>query len=153
MTSEFGLSFTEQSFVDEGIRFRPLKLTLGNFVEGELADLTSWSETDYEEQWMNELRAIVNSRDRGALIVSVHDPAHAFHIRSWPMWRIGTLVYFQSRILFMLDGDGHFDPKRVHELVGSHMVQDEDGQQLSEWSVSALAIWRFLDQHSSGMEN
>ena|ERR1700733_6043533 len=78
MTPQFEIAFTEDHWMDERIPFRGLRLTLQNYAEEEAADLTTWSTKDYENQWLIELSHLMASRDKGALIISIHDPANAF---------------------------------------------------------------------------
>lgn len=143
MRSGFEITFTETRFWDEGGGSQPVRLMFGEWTEVDLADLTCWSIADYEKQWLEELVQVLGLRSRGALITSVHDPAYAFQVRSWPMWRQQDVIHFQSRILFMLEEKEHFDQALVSEHVAAHERVDEDGNMISEWTVPVCAIQDF----------
>ena len=110
MTPQFEIAFTEDHWTDERIAFRGLRLTLQNYAEEEGADLTFWSTKDYENQWLTWLNQLMASRDKGALIISIHDPANAFRVWTWTMWKKDDQVLFQNRLLFMLEGSRTSNP-------------------------------------------
>ena len=110
MTPQFEIAFTEDHWMDERIAFRGLRLTLQNYAEEEGADLTFWSTKDYENQWLTRLNQLMASRDKGALIISIHDPANAFRVWTWTMWKKDDQVLFQNRLLFMLEGSRTSNP-------------------------------------------
>jgi hypothetical protein len=141
--SKFEIAFTDESFTEEGVNFRYLRLKLGEFQEDMIADLTTWSPADYEAQWLNELTEIVGSRSRGALIVRMHAPAQPFRIDTWPMWREGGTVFFQNKILFMLKPAKNFDPTRVRVHIGKRQPHLKDGDP-SEWAVPVAAVETFV---------
>jgi hypothetical protein len=96
---KFEIAFTDECFTEEGTSFRYLRLTLGDFEEDMIADLTTWSPEDYEKQWFNELRQMVTSQTRGALIIRMHDPGVPFRIDIWPMWKEDNQIFFQNKAL------------------------------------------------------
>jgi hypothetical protein len=144
MTPGFDISFTNESWIDEGTPFRGLRLTLQDHHEGDQANLTHWSAENYERQWLYELNEIVNSRSKGALITSIQDPIHAFQVFVWTMWKDNDQIRFQNRILFMLSGIQNFDPVHVCDHIGEYKSHDEEGQRLSEWVVPLTAIQDFI---------
>ena len=96
MTPQFEIAFTEDHWMDERIAFRGLRLTLQNYAEEEGADLTFWSTKDYENQWLTGLNQLMASRDKGALIISIHDPANAFGVRTWTCGKRTTKSSFKT---------------------------------------------------------
>jgi hypothetical protein len=146
LTPRFEITFTEDCWVDEGTPFRGLRLTFQDESEGDCADLTSWSAKDYEAQWLAELIRIVTSQDKGALIISMHDPAHAFQIMTWTMWKKNGQILFQNRLLFMLEANQSFDPFRVSDYIEEYESHTEDGDRISEWSVPIAAIRNFISE-------
>ena len=149
MTPQFEIAFTEDHWMDERIAFRGLRLTLQNYAEEEGADLTFWSTKDYENQWLTWLNQLMASRDEGALIISIHDPANAFRVWTWTMWKKDDQVLFQNRLLFMLEGSRTSNPACVFEYVGEYQSHDEDGDRISEWTVPIAAIRNFVNERSS----
>ena len=148
MTSQFEIVFTEDCWIDEGTPFRRLQLTLQDALEVEHADLTCWSAKDYEAQWLAELTRIVASQHKGALITSMHDPAHASNVWTWTMWKKDDQVLFQNRILFLLESNQTFDPVRISEYIGEYKSHGEDGHPISEWTVPITAIRDFISKRS-----
>ena len=152
MNPHFEIVFEGEAWTDEDGPWRSLRLTLRDFVEEHHADLSNWSVQEYEAQWVRELNAIANSRDRGALITSIHDPSNAYRVWAWPMWRDGDNVHFQNRLLFMLEPKPGFDPFHVADYIGNHKLHSEDGELLSQWTVPIAEIRSFIDrqQNQSG---
>jgi hypothetical protein len=149
MTPQVEIAFTEDHGMDEGIPFRGLRLTLQNYTEEEAADLTFWSTKDHENQWLTELNHLMASRDKGALIISIPDPANPFRVWTWTMWKKDDHVLFQNRLLFMLEGSRTFNPACVSEYIGEYQSHDEDGDRISEWTVPIAAIRNFINERSS----
>lgn len=143
--SKFEIAFTDEWFTEEGVNFRYLRLTLGDFEEDMIADLTTWSPADYERQWLDELTQIVNSRTKGALIVRMHDPKQPFRINTWPMWKEGDHIFFQNKLLFMLKPAKHFDPFRVRDYMGNRQPHLKDGDP-SEWVVPVASVRAFINE-------
>jgi hypothetical protein len=140
----------EISFTDEGNcggllpPLQCLRLTLGAATEHMEADLSTWSRSDYHKHWLYELNGIVSTRDRGALITSMHDPKMARFVVTWPMWRKSGLIHFQNKLLFMETLHPRFDPVDVVDYIGEHSSRSREGERISEWIVSVDAISNFL---------
>ena len=149
MTPQFEIAFTEDHWMDERIPFGGLRLTLQNCAEEEAADLTFWSTKDYENQWLTRLNQLMASRDKGALIISIHDPANAFRVWTWTMWKKDDQVLFQNRLLFMLEGSRTSNPACVSEYIGEYQSHDQDGDRISEWTLPIAAIRNFVNERSS----
>jgi len=145
----FAIEFDGEPWIDEDGPWRKVKLTLDGSMEGECADLTHWSPEDYERQWLRELRAIVFERNRGALIVCIHDPSRGERVTSWTMWRKDQQIVFQNRLLFKLDICSSFRPERVVDHIGEYRAFNEDGRRLSEWSVPISSVRSFSQVLSS----
>jgi len=152
VTANFDIAFEGEAWIDEDGHWRKVRLNLEGFLDADLADLSHWSEHAYQAQWLKELNEIIHSRDRGALITSIHDPSVGYRIWTWPMWKEGNEVHFQNRILFMLEPGPKFDSANLAEYVGDRQTLSEDGELISQWTVSLDAIRNFLDrqQNASG---
>jgi hypothetical protein len=149
MTPQFEIAFTEDHGMDEGIPFRGLRLTLRNYAEQEGADLTFWSTKDHENQGLTELNHLMASRNKGALIVSIPDPANAFRVWTWTMGKKDDHVLFQDRLLFILEGSLTSNPACVSEYIGEYPSHNEDGDGISEWTVPIASIRNFAKERSS----
>jgi hypothetical protein len=146
MKSRFAIEFEGEPWTDEDGRWQTVQITIGDFVEGESADLSHWGPGDYQAQWRKELRAIAEARDHGALITRIHDPSVGARVGTWTMWREDDRVLFQNRLLFMLEGQNGFDPGRVCDHIGEYRSHTEEGQRISEWTLPVTAIQEFLGQ-------
>jgi len=144
MSPHFDISFTGEVWTDEGVPYESVKLTLNDWYEFENADLTHWSPEDYQKQWLEQLNEISTTRNKGALIVSIHDPARGYRVWIWTMWKNDDRVRFQNRLLGMLEAVDDFDPNRVCDYIGDYESCTPEGEQISEWVVPILAIKTFL---------
>lgn len=143
MSPHFDISFTDETWVDESIRYQSVKLTLNDWYEFENADLTHWSAEDYQKQWLEQLLGISTNRNKGALIVSIHDPTEGYGWL-WTMWKKNDEVRFQNRLLDVLRAVEDFDPNRVCEYIGDYDSHTPEGHRISEWVVPLHAIKNFL---------
>jgi hypothetical protein len=146
MNPGFEITFTDDRWIDEDITYREVRITLGDFSETMLADLTSWSPKEYREHWLFELNQLVTFRDKGCLITSVHDFKHAERVWIWPMWKKDDVIHFQNRLLFMLETCDDFDPYKVVDHVGEHQTESADPEKSapSNWTIPATAVRDFL---------
>jgi hypothetical protein len=149
MTPQFAIAFTDDCWIDEKIPFRGVRLTLQNYEEEEGADLTFWSTKEYENQWFGELNRIISFGNKGALIVSIHDPANAFRVWTWTMWKQDDHVLFQNRLLFMLEQPLIFDSSRISDHIGEYQSHNENGERISEWAVPVAAVRNFINERAS----
>ena len=140
----FAIEFVGDEFEEEGVRLHGLMLTVGDFFEEMFADVTNWSITDYRQHWLKELDALVHGRDCGALLTSLHDPKIGYRVQAWPMWREDNIVYFQSRVIGMLEVEPNFDTNRLSGVIGERQELSEDGRPISQWQISASEIKAFL---------
>ena len=142
----FEIKFVGDEFEDKGVRLHCLLLSIGDFAEEMYADVTNWSTTDYERQWLAQLNALIQRQRRGALLTSLHDPKVGYRIEAWPMWRENDVVYFQNRIIGMLEIEPRFDPDRLSELIGERREEDEEGRTISQWQIPISEIRDFLNR-------
>jgi hypothetical protein len=146
MNPGFEITFTDDRWIDEGISYHEVRITLGDFSETMHADLTTWSPKEYQEQWLFELNQIMAARDKGCLITSVHDLKHAARVWAWPMWKKDDVIHFQNRLLFMLETSDNFDPYKIVDHIGDHQTESDDPKTPvpSNWTIPATAVKDFL---------
>jgi len=72
------------------------------------------------------------------------DPKVTNFVRVWPLYRIGEVVYVQNRILFLDQIGDQFDPAAPWGGLGPRTTVNEDGDQISEWSIISADIEEFL---------
>jgi hypothetical protein len=120
------------------------RIELGSFHEDFVSSLMYWDAHDYERHWKQAIERIVESSDISCLITSIVDPTVASHLFWWPMYRVRETVYVQHHILFFNKLSSPFDENEPFCSVPRRKVVDENGDQLSEWSVSVTDIETFL---------
>ena len=126
------------------------EITLGSFKETFAANLYTWSKNDYEAQWRQAIRHILSGNDRAALITYYVGPEVSYNLNWWPIYRVDDLVYFQEQLLFFENAPEPFvglqEPfylERQFNYVKDRQIFNEDGERLSEWSVSLTEIEAF----------
>lgn len=140
----FYIGFTTGARVDEdGWHYARGELTLGSAVEGFESDLGTWSMSAYEAQWRDALARLLSGAASAALLTSYRGPDAGYHFM-WPMWREGTQVHFQERLLLVDELSAGFDLERVYEYVGERRTLSEEGQRISEWSLPLGQLATFL---------
>jgi hypothetical protein len=118
-------------------------LTIGDFREDFAASLYLWSKEDYESQWRDAIGSLLEGRDRAALIVEYVGPEAAGKLEWWPMYVVRETVFFQNHLLFY---DQLSQPFSIHDPYASlrdRRTINEDGDHISEWSVSFSEIEKF----------
>jgi len=116
-------------------------IVLGDFSEDFLAAASLWSSVAYQRQWQAAAHALVTDSDRTAFVTSFVHPDGLNTI--WPAWKIGHLIYVQSRLLDRSQLATILDVDRIAEFVGDRETADEDGQALSEWVVTLDEVAAF----------
>jgi hypothetical protein len=141
---EFPPCSTEEFWEDQ--RARTGRITLGDFTEDFMALLDYWLPANYEFQWQDAVHKIVGGTPVGALITDMHDLSKAHHLVSWPMYREGDQVFIQNRLLFLNELGRPNTIEGLIERIGERQTKNEDGQRISEWSVSISDLESFLRQ-------
>jgi hypothetical protein len=124
------------------------KIQLGDHCEFFHAELGFWSIEDYEVSWVEALRRLLRGSSISCLLTSLTDPRHAEFITAWPLYRSGAELCVQNQLIFLDKLTREFDPAAPWESITPHSVTDEDGNQISEWSLSLVDIQRFLEKKS-----
>jgi hypothetical protein len=131
----FYIGFTSAAQVDEeGWRCADGELTLGDASEGFQSDLHTWSMAEYEAQWRTAVARLLAGQSVSALLTSYRGPEGTYH-SMWPMWREGTTVYVQERLLFTEALAAPFNPRQAWAVVGERTIVSEEGRPMSEWVV------------------
>lgn len=138
----FSIGFT--GFDDEDPLVAIGALVLGAQREYFESVLGFWGLDDYKASWTTGLRRLVAGASTSCLATLVIDPPTANFIEVWPLYREGSDVYVQNRLLFLDQLSHEFDPAAPWESVSPRSVVSEDGQRISEWRVSIDDIGEFL---------
>lgn len=143
----FNISFTNETERDGN---RVGAITLGEFSERLIIPLSRWQEHQYETQWVQALRKIIEQDDTTTvLITEIYPDNSAEYVNLWPVYRQGTDVYIQNRLLF-LDVLPHFDEDSVNEYIGKRETVDSEGNEISEWKVDIDSIRLWLETGIAG---
>jgi hypothetical protein len=88
-------------------------MTLGSFREGIAASFALWSEQEYQRQWLEGARRLLDADSCSAFITDVTDPPTACVINWWPAWRVDDLIVLQNHLLCVgaKEGDELHSPR------------------------------------------
>jgi len=140
----FYIGFVTAARVDAaGGRYAEGELTLGGASARFQSDLGSWSMRDYEAQWREAIARLLAGQPTSALVTSYRGPETGHHL-IWPMWREGTTVHLQERLVLTEQLPEPFDPASVYALVGERVTVSEGGLPISEWSIPIRQLATFL---------
>ncbi|MBV9110201.1 MAG: hypothetical protein JO306_12395 [Gemmatimonadetes bacterium] len=138
-------------FLDEGdddARYGEIRL--GDFGERFLANLSFWSEAEYERQWRDAVGRILSAEDAvSALITSTGDPSDTAGVMWWTMYRQGALIQVQNHICFFDQLPEPFDLADPYRSVPPHRRVGEDGEAISEWTVTVAEVESFASSSTS----
>ena len=138
--------FDEPNFVEESAAPSAHGLiTIGNFKEGFYSSLLHWSRAQYEDQWSNAVRDLLNGSVRSALITNFLRPDAASNLEWWPMFREGEIVYLQNHLLFFDQLESPFSPASPVASLRDRETLNENGYPISEWSIPVNHLTQFLE--------
>jgi hypothetical protein len=118
------------------------RLVIGDWEEEFVSSLFRWSKEDYHAQWLLAIESPLSGSDKAALIVEYLGP-DAGRLWWWPIYRIEDTAYFQEQILFFDRLKEPFSIERAFSFVKDRQITNEDGDKISEWSVSLSEIKQF----------
>jgi hypothetical protein len=118
-------------------------LIIGDSKEGFVSSLYQWSKQQYETQWKQAVRILLEGNSKAALITEYLSPDAASHLQWWAMYREGETVYLQNHLLFYDQLEKPFSIENPYESLQDRETISQEGQQISEWSVSILEIEQF----------
>ncbi|MFE3195522.1 hypothetical protein ACFXHA_41425 [Nocardia sp. NPDC059240] len=112
------------------------------------APIGFWTIEDYRRSWDVALRKVIDDAGISCLVTSMLDPATANFIQVWPLYRDGATVHVQNRLIFLAE-EPSFDATAPWDCLGPRSTVNEDGDHISEWSVSTADVEHFLIQSDS----
>jgi CdiI N-terminal domain len=134
------------------------EIRIGEFLEGFVASVITWTAEQYEKQWQTALGRIAAGSTPSALITEYIEPSQASgsFLQWWALYREGHLVYIQNHLRALYcKGDSVYmqnqlacsDPldrqfflERSWELVGERKVVGAEGSKISEWATTVQSI-------------
>ncbi len=123
------------------------RITIGNFEEIFESSVSFWSKADYYVSWMESLNRIIRGATISCLITSLHDPRHAEFLNWWPLYRDDQLVFIQNHLFFLNEARAEFDLSNPYAFVRNHQTVNEDGESISQWTISVEEIRVFLQEN------
>ena len=133
----FSIKFIRDSITDlePGEKAKYGRITLGAFRERVFISLDYWTVTDYRRHWHQAVKRIVKGSKFSCLITSMDDPTTAKYITWRPMYRVRDTIYVQDHMLFLDSLPIPFDVENPFKSVPPRKTVNEEGEQISEWSV------------------
>ena len=138
----FSISFRRP--LDPKQKFSLGTIVLGTATDGFHASFDYWQPSDYEKQWREAVKLIVNGAEKAALITEMPPPSKANFVRWWPMWRFQDAVRIHEQILFMDQLNTPFTLEDPYAHVDNYHEFNEEGERLSEWTVPLQDFVEFL---------
>jgi hypothetical protein len=148
MSTAFDLTL-EETAASSGEPMTTGTVRLGGLLERFEADLSYWTPDQYRASWRAAASILLEGGEKAAFVTSITDPATANFIFWWTAYRDGEKVHVQQQVLFMDRLQAPFDPSDLVRHVGPREVVDEDGNQISEWTVSIDDIRAFRDSQDA----
>jgi len=97
----FDIEFINETIEEGGEILQLGNITLGEVTEGFTASLSFWSIKDYQKQWLEAARRLLETDSPSAFISCMYDPEKANFINWWPVWRTSPFAVFQEQLFFM----------------------------------------------------
>jgi hypothetical protein len=118
-------------------------LILGEADEYFGSSLYQWSKKDYEAQWRQAVKVLLDGKDRAALITEYVGPEAATHLEWWPMYVVGNEVFIQNHLLFYDQLAEPFWIEKQFSFLCDRTVTNEEGKKISEWVVPMPEVEEF----------
>jgi hypothetical protein len=118
------------------------RTTIGDFTETFLAPLDFWNREDYERQWMEAARRLLDGADRTGFFTEAR-------WRWWTMWLEGDEVIVHEQILVPEALIEPLDPTDPYHQIGVRRAHSEDGEPISEWRLAVSDIREFVERRAS----
>jgi hypothetical protein len=130
-------------FDGTGALHRDAVITMDDFSERFAVPLDYWAETDYQRQWQEGARRLVDGAPASLLLTRVEDPTEPQPIyRWWSLYRRdGDAVTVQEQ-LWVSEDLGYFDPASPYAAV--HPYPSGPAQMVSEWDLILGDFREFL---------
>jgi hypothetical protein len=143
----FAIEFIDKPQLIYGEPARLGRITLNEFSEKFIAPLVFWNEDDYQRQWIEAAKRIVNGRSLSCFVAAMRESPDDGAIFLWPAYRRGDVVYIQHKLLLPELVKGSFDTTNLYAQVDERRTLSEEGEPISEWQVSVSNIESFLHTH------
>ncbi|MDP9176010.1 MAG: hypothetical protein M3O30_19410 [Planctomycetota bacterium] len=143
----FSITFTDSQEIHDEVTYQVGRIIAGSLNESFRSALDYLSVDQYRKQWMQALDDLINGASRSALITCFEKPEINGALDWWPLYLEGKIVSVRYQLLVLGSLKRPFDLDRFQEFVPPHKQCNEDGYQISEWSVSIQEIIDFRRNH------
>ena len=116
------------------------QIQINDFVEDLYLPLDWWNSNNYEQQWKEGLKRLVN-HDTSCFVVGIHNPKLWKFIEWWPLYKIDNKIYIRNQIILNdiyeeQIGDKPFTINTCYDFVPKRGAShDDEGQKISEWVI------------------
>lgn len=142
----FAIEFVPESQISDGLTSdRTGRLVLGDFEEHFFANMEFWQEPDYERQWIEGLERILTGATISCLITSIGPPEASSGLWWWTLYRSGNRIHVQNAMRFFASLREPFDPSNPYSAVPPRRVVTEDGDPISEWTITVGDVAQFVE--------
>lgn len=130
---------TEEPHISHGV------IRLNEFNEIFECSLEYWDKNEYRSQWYKGICRAVDKRSDSCLITSITNPATANFLVWWPMYVVDSRVVFRNQLYFLEGPNNGFDVEHPYRFLMPRKPYSEDGEKVSEWSVSMDDLKAWID--------
>ena len=141
----FSLEFIAGPLAENGELSQRGRITLGDFSEQFISPLVFWTVADYERQWIEGARRIIDGGERSCFVTAMRESPFSGVVFLWPVYRVGQDVYLQHRLILPEHVNGSFDPLDPYAQIDRRETLSADGEQVSEWQVNLRDVARFVN--------
>lgn len=99
-----------------------------------LVDLQFWDIRDYERQWRDGVKRLVQGAPSTALLTAYRGPGSQPHVL-WALWHEESYIYVQEHPVIPSELEVPFDPGQPYAHVGERVPASEHGLGIPEWRM------------------
>jgi hypothetical protein len=124
------------------------QISVDDFQETFLSSIESWSKLDYERQWVEGVRRVVDGEESSCLITYLNWPPlddSRPSLNCYAIFRLDDVMAVQDHLILLDELDTPFDPVDPYSIMGSRDMHMERGKPIgSEWKTSLKNAERWL---------
>jgi len=126
------------------IRLRP------SFIENFEMEMRFWNSEQYQKQWREAVTMLVKgSRDKTCLFTSIFNPEYSNFFNCWILYRFKENVLIHNNLLFLDQLEKPFDLQNPYDALPEYQRITEDGEAISEWSVTVKDLEAWLTRETT----
>lgn len=118
-------------------------IVIGESTEAIEVPTSYWSIDDYFAQWLEALTLVLDEGHPAALVTKMYDPRLANFFEIWPLYPDNNVCHVRNQIVMAKDLGEHFGSTDVARAVLPRRLLNDDGEEISEWTVPLVDIEEF----------